>query len=364
MLWNWQLPTWPHFNYNPDLLASKERKFLLGTGSAFAFLKNIKEEEYSQFVIEILSMEGLESSKIEGEILDRESLQSSIKKHFGFKPASYNEQDKESEMAKLLFNVYETFKEKLTHQKMWEWHARLFDEKSFISDQGKYRTHEDPMQIISRRYGSPKVFFEAPPSNHVPQEMERFVEWFNTPSTDPLLGKAAIAHLYFESIHPFEDGNGRIGRVLIEKVLSQGIGKPALIAVSKALEQRKKEYYAALERCNNTLDVDHWVDFFSDCVLQAQADSMSLLYFLIEKSKLLNQLTNQLNERQEKVLVRMFAEGPSGFIGGLSAEKYIAITKTSKATATRDLSDLVQKKALTKTGELRHTRYWLNINKF
>src|SRR5262249_19254401 len=154
-------------------------------------------------------------------------------------------------------------------------------------------------------------------------------------------GRAAIAHVYFESIHPFEDGNGRIGRVLIEKVLSQGVGQPLLIAVSKVLEKRRKEYYAALERCNQTLEIEHWVSFFADVVLQAQEESMNLLYFLIEKSRLLTALSGQLNPRQEKALLRMFAEGPSGFKGGLSAENYIAITKTSRATATRDLVDLV-----------------------
>lgn len=140
------------------------------------------------------------------------------------------------------------------------------------------------------------------------------------------------------------------------------MSRPILIAVSKVLEKRKKEYYAALERCNRTLNVDHWVEFFAEAVVQAQEESMQLLYFLIEKSKMLTSLTGQLNERQEKALLRMFAEGIDGFKGGLIAENYIAITKTSRATATRDLADLVLKKPLVKTGELRHTRYSLNIS--
>ena len=129
------------------------------------------------------------------------------------------------------------------------------------------------------------------------------------------------------------------------------------------LEKRKKEYYTAIERCNRTLEVQHWVEFFADVVLQAQEESMGLLYFLIEKSKMLISLSRQLNPRQEKALLRMFAEGLNGFKGGLSAENYIAITKASRATATRDLNDLVQKEALIKTGELRHTRYWLNLHR-
>lgn len=362
MHWNWQLPEWPHFHYNTDAIIQKEQQFLLEAGRSLGFLKSIDEQEHRQFVIEVLSSEGLESSRIEGEFLDRESLQSSIKQHFGLKTTSEKETDKESGMAKLLCNVYESFHLPLTHEMLNDWHFKLLGAHSRITDKGKYRTHEEPMQIISRRYDAPKVFFEAPPSKQVPQEMDLFIEWFNSTSVSgSILGRAAIAHVYFESIHPFEDGNGRIGRVLVEKILSQGIKQPILIAVSKVLEKRKKEYYAALERCNRTLEVGPWVSFFADVILQAQEESMSLLYFLIGKSKMLTRLSGQLNSRQEKVLLRMFAEGLNGFKGGLSTENYLAITKTSRATATRDLVDLVQKSALTRTGELRYTRYWLNL---
>jgi Fic family protein len=246
---------------------------------------------------------------------------------------------------------------------LWQWHSGLFLGQSHISDAGKYRTHVDPMQIISHRYAAPKVFFEAPPSQKVPEEMTQFIDWFNSSrKSQTILGRAAIAHVYFESIHPFEDGNGRIGRALVEKVLSQCVGRPVVLAVSKVLEKRKKEYYTALERCNKTLDVDRWVEFFAESALQAQEELMNLLFFLILKSKMLTSLSGQLNPRQEKALLRMFEEGPSGFRGGLSAEKYISVTKTSRATATRDLIELVEKGALLKTGELRHRRYWLNMD--
>lgn len=361
MPWNWELPTWPQFTYDANLIADKERQFLLGAGSSFAFLKNISESEYQQFVVEILSAEGLESSRIEGEILDRESLQSSIRQHFGMHPQRKAEAKKEAGMAKLLYSVYESYSQPLSQDLLFHWHSKLFDDTLHSIDIGQYRSHAEPMQIISRRYDSPKIFFEAPPSRDVPQEMKEYIRWYNATPSMPILGKAAIAHVYFESIHPFEDGNGRIGRIIVEKVLSQGVGKPVLIAVSKILEKRKKEYYAALEKCNKTLKVDAWVDFFADAVLQAQEESMKMLYFLIEKAKLFAKYAGEINERQEKALIRMFAEGPGGFRGGLSADNYLAITKTSRATATRDLADLVQKGILLKTGELRHTRYWLNL---
>jgi Fic family protein len=207
------------------------------------------------------------------------------------------------------------------------------------------------------------VFFEAPPSAMVFAQMSAFIEWYNSAcKTGSMLGKAAIAHLYFESIHPFEDGNGRIGRALAEMMLFKGLGRPILIAISKILEKQKKEYYAALERCNRTMEVQSWVEFFAHIVLQAHEESMKRLYFLIEKSKMLTALTGKINPRQTKALLRMFMEGPEGFKGGLGAEKYIAITKATRSTATRDLTDLVDKGALTKSGELRHTRYRLNLS--
>lgn len=373
MPWNWELPDWPRFRYDDTQIAQKERLFLLKVGSACGVLKHVPEQDYKQFIVEILSSEGVESSRIEGEFLDRESLQSSIKRHFGIHVGTHTERErekhKEKGMAQLLCDVYASFDRQLTHEMLWQWHNELFHAEQFASQPhlevfGAYRTHPEPMQIVSSRYDSHRVFFEAPPSAQVPREMSQFVDWFNRTNTtesisQSVLSRAAIAHVYFESIHPFEDGNGRIGRVLVEKALSQGVGRPILIAISKVLERRKKEYYAALEMCNRTLEVGYWVEFFVDSVLQAQEESMKLLYFLVEKSKLLTAVKEQLNPRQEKALLRLFAEGPNGFKGGLSADNYISITKTSRATATRDLNDLVQKGALVKSGELRHTRYWL-----
>lgn len=362
MTWNWQLPDWPRFSYHPDRIAEQEKQFLLGIGSSFALIKKMVAQEQKQFIVEILSREGQESSRIEGEILDRESLQSSIKKHFGLTVSIKGKRLKEAGMAELLCDVYESFQQPLTHEMLWNWHALLFKDDSVSFERGAYRSHAEPMQIVSHCMDVSRVFFEAPPSKQIAHEMDQYIHWFNsTTKHHPILGRAAIAHVYFESIHPFEDGNGRIGRVLIEKCLSQGLGQSVLIAVSHVLERRKKDYYTALEACNRTLDITHWVEFFARSVLEAQQESLQLLHFILEKSALLSKLTGQINERQEKVLLRLFAEGPQGFKGGLSAEKYIAITKASRATATRDLAELVELGALRKTGELRHTRYWLNL---
>ena len=355
MRWNWQLDDCPRFHFQEEAIAQLERQFLMNLGGKAAFLKTIETPDYKKFIVEILAQEGEESSRIEGEFLDRESLQSSIKRQFGITVTPRKIGKKELGISELLIDVYGSFKEPLTHQMLWKWYALLFKE-----GEGAYRSHPEPMQIISNRYDRPRVFFEAPPSTRVYQEMEQFITWFNTPHPS-ILGKAALAHVYFESIHPFEDGNGRIGRALIEKVLSQGIDRPVLIAVSKILEQRKKEYYQQLGQCNKTLLVTSWVTFLAEVILQAEADAARLLQFLMQKSRLLTTLAGKLNPRQEKVLLRLFEEGPEGFKGGLSAEKYGAITKTSRATITRDLVELVDLGALIKTGLLRHTRYWLNF---
>ena len=363
MPWNWQLPEWPKFTYDSRAILSIEREFLISIGSESGFLKTIDSDERNRFLVEILSLEGLKSAKIEREILDMESLQSSIKKHFGFQPRDKHFSEKEAHMARLLCDVYETFDKPLTHEMFFLWHKILFDRSDQISDVGKYRSHPEPMQIVSNKIGSPRVFFEAPPSNQVYDEMDKFIDWFNkSRGGESILARAALAHLHFESIHPFEDGNGRIGRILAEKVLSQEVGRATLIAISQVLERQKKEYYRRLGECNKSLNASNWVIFFSEAVLQAYKNSMEMLNFIVEKSKMFSRLGGQINSRQTKVLLRLFDEGPGGFEGGLSAEKYIAITKASRATATRDLADLVEKGALIKRGELRYTRYYLNIS--
>ena len=196
--------------------------------------------------------------------------------------------------------------------------------------------------------------------------MNRFLEWFQQTRKDghqPLsaLTRAAVAHLYFESIHPFEDGNGRIGRAIAERSLAESLGQPTLIALAATILLRRKAYYEALEAGNKQNEITNWVAWFAGLTIEAQRRTIALVEFLIDKTKLLDRLKGELNERQTKVLLRMFREGPEGFRGGLSAGKYTTIAGSSPATTTRDLSDLVSKGALTRGGELRHARYRLNV---
>ena len=174
------------------------------------------------------------------------------------------------------------------------------------------------------------------------------------------LERAGIAHLYFVLIHPFDDGNGRISRALAEKALSQSLGQPALTSLATTINAERKKYYTALEAVRSS-DITQWLVYFAETVLAAQEHTLQKIDFVIGKTKLYDRVRDRLNERQDKALKRMFQEGLAGFKGGLSADNYMKITGASPATATRDLADLVEKKALYKTGELRHTRYFLNL---
>jgi Fic family protein len=185
---------------------------------------------------------------------------------------------------------------------------------------------------------------------------------FGGKSTFADLVEIAAAYLFYLCAnHPFLDGNGRIGRAIAEKALAQNCGQPTLTALAYQIEKQRKAYYEALEAANKRNEITAWLRYFAGVVLQAQQTTQSRIQFLIEKTRLHDRLRGMLNPRQEKALERMFREGPEGFSGGLSAEKYLAITQTSRATATRDLAELVQLGALVRTGQLKGTRYWLHV---
>jgi Fic family protein len=254
----------------------------------------------------------------------------------------------------------------LHDQTLFAWHAMLMNGRRDITDAGRYRTHEDAMQIVAGAIHAPRVHFEAPPSKTVPMEMSRFITWFNnsassSPKPLPAITRAAISHLWFESIHPFEDGNGRIGRAIAEKALAQSLSAPTLTALAETIHRHRKAYYAALHTGSQSNDIDPWLAWFADIVVEAQARTITRIRFLIDKTRMLDRLRGEINERQEKALIRIFREGPEGFDGGLSAGNYRTITGASLATATRDLADLVEKGALIRTGERRYARYRLAV---
>ncbi|MFC4216270.1 Fic family protein [Pseudophaeobacter arcticus] len=367
MAWNWTLPGWPDFRYDASALESFEQKFLLSSGEILGAVHHVSQPAREQLRIELLSEEAMQTSAIEGEILDRLSVQSSLRRHLGLAPDSYPSKPREQGVAEMMVDVYSGFADLLRHETLFRWHRMLLSHDRQLETIGAYRQHAEAMQIVSGRFDRPTIHFEAPPSARVMPEMERYAAWFNKTrpeGTEPLpaLTRAGLSHLYFESIHPFEDGNGRLGRALAEKSLAQNIGQPTLIALAFTIEKERKAYYALLEQHQKTLDVTAWLIWFAEIVLTAQQVTLDRVGFFINKARFYDRHRDQLNARQAKVIARMFREGPGGFKGGLSAENYLKITGTSRATATRDLQDLVEKGAFSRTGERRHTRYGLNID--
>jgi Fic family protein len=367
MTWNWEQPDWPEFTYDSGALEPLERQFLLRSGEFIGAFRHVGRQDQDMLKIELISDEALKTSEIEGEVLNRDSVQSSLRRQFGLEIDGRRIPPAERGIAEMMVNLYKSFSDPLTHETMFAWHNMIMSGGGRIDVVGGYRTHSDPMQVVSGGIDNPKVRFEAPASSRMKEEMDAFVLWFNETAPNgkravAALTRAGLAHLYFVSIHPFEDGNGRIGRALAEKSLAQNLGHPTLIALAYTIEQSRQAYYAALERNNKVIEITEWLMYFAQTILDAQSNTIKRLDFYVAKAKLYEKLRGQLNERQEKAIARMFREGIDGFKGGLSAENYISITKTSRATATRDLQDLVEKGAVTKTGELRHTRYYLNIS--
>jgi Fic family protein len=266
----------------------------------------------------------------------------------------------------MMVDAYSTYAAPLASDTLCRWHGMLLRHDRGLETIGAYRRHDDAMQIVSGRIDRPKVHFEAPPLVQVQGEIDVSVDWFNRTAPDgpaPLyvLTRAALGHLWFESIHPFEDGNGRLGRALAEKSLAQNIDQPSLIALAYTIERERKAYYDQLETHQKTLDVTGWLLWFADTDLEAQQVTLTRVAFFIAKAKFYVQFRDRLNDRKAKAIERMFRDGPDGFNGGLSAENYIAITGTSRATTTRDLQDLVEMGAFSRTGERPHTRYWLQL---
>jgi Fic family protein len=366
MTWNWQTSDWPVFRYRAAALEPLERRFLLKSGEFVGACKHIGPADQNTLKIELISDEAIKTSEIEGEILNRSSVQSSIIHQLGLAAAAPRARPAERGIAEMMVGLYTTFEAPLSGKVLCRWHEMLLGGDRTVGIVGGYRRHGEPMQIVSGPDYRRTVHFEAPPSSRVNAEMKVFIKWFNDTGPNgkrPLapLARAALAHLYFVSIHPFEDGNGRIARAIAEKALAQGLGRPSLVALSYTIERGRKRYYAALEHNNKGNDVTEWMIYFASTVLEALAHTLERVEFYLAKTKFYDRLRGNLNPRQQKAVGRMFREGIDGFKGGMSAEKYIAITDASRATATRDLQDMVAKGALTRIGALRHTRYHLNL---
>lgn len=367
--YNWQKKDWPNFKYTLDSVEDMLLDFSEKTGRIAGILDSLSEETQQDVVVDIILAEAIKTSAIEGEFPNRQDVLSSIRKNLGLHTSPDYIKDKSAlGLGELMIDVRNSFKQPLSFEKLFAWHTMLLGQNKRI-EVGKWRTHEEPMQVISGTMGKEKVHYEAPPSSRVPVEMKQFIQWFNdtAPGNRNEIKKApvraAIAHLYFETIHPFEDGNGRIGRAIAEKALSQTIGRPVVLSLSRTIEAKKNTYYQSLENAQQSNNITSWINYFVATTLEAQDEAAMQIDFTLKTTRFFDSYKDALNQRQLTVVRRMLEEGPKGFEGGMNARKYIGITKTSKATATRDMQALLDRGVFILAGEAggRSTSYRLNL---
>lgn len=363
MMYNWQSMEWANFQYNKLEISKIVPVFLEKTGEMDKLLQNLNTSEQQTELIRFMISEAITTSEIEGVFLSRQDLMSSIKNNLGLNTPLKTVKDKRAvAVSNLLITVRSSYKKQLTETDIKQWHSLLFDGDKTVKA-GKWRTGDAPMQVVSGAYGREVVHYEAPPSYRVPAEMKQFIRWYNAYKTDgnatDALLKTAIAHLYFESIHPFEDGNGRIGRAIAEKCLAQSMNKSVLLSLSSVIEKNRKQYYTALKEAQTSLEITKWIVYFANVIQQAQTEAIQTVRFSIQKTKFFDTFKAQLNARELKAVKKMFDAGVEGFKGGMTAKKYMSINQTSKATATRDLQHLSKIKVLHPQGSGRNICYYL-----
>jgi Fic family protein len=318
--------------------------------------------------IDLMLSEAIKTSAIEGEALDRESVRSSLLSLITSDTLPGDSDQKAAGAAMLLVDVRKNWQIPLTHDLLGRWQSMAVPEQRYTPIlRGAYRNDLSPMQIVSGPYGQEKVHYEAPTAIQVPDEMVIFIDWYN--QTSPLSGdksitgiaRAGIAHLWFEVIHPFDDGNGRVGRAIADHALSQSLGYPTSACLATAIEGDKKSYYLRLEKASRgSMDVNLWLDYFADTVIKAQDIAREEVDFVLAKTRFYEAYGDQLNARQARMVSRVFAEGRKGFEGGITTKKYESITKCPNRTASRDLSDLVARGIIIPlAGGGRTTRYEL-----
>ena len=279
-LYTWQLPDWPNYQFDEDTARLWGEKLRSRTDQITGAMSVLSDDQGTEAQIELMVSAAIETSAIEGEKLNREDVRCSIKNHFLKASERIPVHDPAaSGIASLILEVRDRYSKSLTEEELHHWHQLVLPNKlgdGFLSKQpaiGQWRTQAEPIQIVSGAIGKEVVHYEGPPSDRVPQEMERFLEWFNGDSQDlPGIARAAIAHLWFETIHPYEDGNGRIGRAIADKALSQSLGVPFLLSTATTFSFFRKQYYEKLNQASkNTLKVDAWVDWFSACAIKTQS---------------------------------------------------------------------------------------------
>ncbi len=351
--WIWQYKNWPNFIFDANTLISD-----LGTASQLigeleAISRSICGEERLAALERVLADDAIETSAIEGEILRRSSVRSSIRKRIGL-PVEQNDWDDRADgLISMLFDARNTKTSPLTEERLLSWHAALFPtgysglKKIRV---GKYRGEEE-MQIVSGPVGREIIHYIAPPRDGLNEEMVSFLDWVNSNDEHPPLLKAGVAHLWFIMIHPFDDGNGRVGRAVTDYIMS--INHPSLMQVisfSKHFNLDRKGYYSVLEKAGKQgLNITDWLKWFLQTTISSMREAQWIVDRVVMKAQFWQlHKDTPLNKRQIKVVNRLLDTGEQ-FEGAMTTRKYASMTKCSKVTASRDLADLSEKGILQKT---------------
>lgn len=347
-----QLGDWPNFPYSVEEfvnLLSEVRNLqgrLMGRMESLGF--NLREEAS----LETLTLDVLKSTEIEGEILNPDQVRSSIARKLGMEIAGSVASDRNVDgMVEMMIDATQNSNLPLTRERLFDWHAALFPTgrsgmyKITVADWRKDFT--GPMQVVSGAIGNEKIHFQAPDAALLESEMNNFIDWFNKKSESDLVIKAAIAHLWFVTIHPFDDGNGRITRALTDMLLAQSDrSTQRFYSMSSQIRIERKQYYEILEKTQKgNLDITNWISWFLNCLITALKSKDTYLNRVLFKADFWNKHAKTvINERQQKLLNKIL----DGFEGKLTSSKWAKIAKCSKDTAIRDINDLISKNILQK----------------
>ena len=347
-----QKEDWPNFKWNNGEILTLLGKVRNLQGRIVGKMEDLGFNLKNEAVLETLTLDVLKSTEIEGEILDSDQVRSSLARRLGMEIDNpiFSERDVDG-VVDMLLDATQNYNQKLTKERLFDWHFSLFPTgrsgmyKILI---GKWREDSTgPMQVVSGALGKEKVHFEAPNSEIIDNEMIIFLEWLNSEQEiDPVL-KAGLAHLWFITLHPFEDGNGRISRALTDLLLSRADGIPQrYYSMSSQIRIERKEYYNILEKTQQgTLDITKWLTWFLNCLLNSLKASESTLQKVLYKHKFWRKFDNiSFNERQKIMLNKLL----DGFVGKLTSSKWAKINKCSADTALRDIQDLMKKDVLQK----------------
>jgi Fic family protein len=356
------LPGWPNFDWTvPTVLIGQVRH---QQGRLLGRMENLGFDLCSESSLVTLTEDVVSSSAIEGEFLNPEQVRSSIARRLGIKTGDDIPVSRDVEgIVELMLDATQKFDQPLTAERLFAWHSALFPNGRSGMRKitvGAWRTAASgAMQVVSGPLGNEKIHFEAPHADRLKSEMAAFLEWFETKHVmDPVM-KAAIAHFWFVTIHPFEDGNGRIGRAITDLLLARADGiSNRFYGMSSQIEAERKEYYHQLERSQRgTLDITSWLEWFIKCMLHAITGAEQKLSTVLRKSKIW-EIANrtQINDRQRKVINRLL----DGFEGKLNTSKYAKLAKCSEDTALRDIRILLENGILVQNpGGGRSTSYAL-----